>query len=75
VRRITVQTSLARNRFVAALAEGALIAHAHPGSKTMALAKDIVAWGKPVYTLDHPSNEHLLALGARLFEERPGTDH
>jgi len=24
----------------------------------------VVGWGKQVYTLDHPANEHLLALGA-----------
>jgi hypothetical protein len=24
----------------------------------------VLGWGKPVYTLDHAANEHLLALGA-----------
>ena len=50
--------------FVAALADTVLIAHAQPRSKTEQLAQEVVGWGKQVYTLDHPANEHLLALGA-----------
>ena len=64
VRRMTADTALTRNRFVAALADTVLIAHAQPGSKTEQLAQEVVGWGKPVYTLDHTANEHLLALGA-----------
>ena len=56
---------LTRNRFVAALADTVLIAHAQPGSKTEQLAQEVVGRGKQVCTLDHPANEHLLALGAR----------
>jgi predicted Rossmann fold nucleotide-binding protein DprA/Smf involved in DNA uptake len=67
VRRITAQTARERNRFVAALADAVLIAHAHPGSKTVALAEEAVAWGKSVYALDGPWNEHLLATGAQPF--------
>jgi predicted Rossmann fold nucleotide-binding protein DprA/Smf involved in DNA uptake len=67
VRRVTVQTAWERNLFVAALADEVLIAHAHPGSKTAALAQEIVGWGKPVYVLNHPENNHLLAAGARAF--------
>jgi len=40
-----------------------LIAHTQPGSKTEQLAQEVVGWGKPVYTLAHPANEHLLVLG------------
>ena len=64
VRRMTADTALTRNRFVAALADTVLIAHAQPGSKTEQLAQEVLGWGKPVHTLDHPANEHLLALGA-----------
>jgi len=53
-----------RNRVAAALADDVLIAHAQPGSKTEQLAQEVLEWGKPAYTLDHPANEHLLALGA-----------
>ncbi len=63
VRRLTADTALTRNRFVAALADTVLIAHAQPGSKTEQLAQEVVGWGKQVYTLDHPANERLLALG------------
>jgi len=63
VRRMTADTALTRNRFVAALADTVLIAHAQPGSRTEQLAQEVVGWGKPVCTLDHPANERLLALG------------
>lgn len=63
VRRMTADTALTRNRFVAALADIVLIAHAQPGGKTEGLAGEVVGWEKPVYTLDHQANEHLLALG------------
>jgi len=64
VRRITADTALTRNRFVAALADTVFIAHAQPGSKTEQVAQKVLGWGKQVHTLDHPANEHLLALGA-----------
>ena len=65
VRRAAAATAVTRNRFVAALADIVLIAHAQPGSKTEQLAREVVGWGKQVCTLDHPANEHLLALGAK----------
>jgi len=68
VRRMTKETAMFRNRFVAALADAVLIAHARPGSKTEALAREVIGWGKPVYTLDHPANSNLLELGARRME-------
>ena len=63
VRRMTADTALTRNRFVAALADEVLIAHAQPGSKTERLAQEVVGWGKQVCTLDHPANDNLLAIG------------
>jgi len=30
------------------------------------LARAVVGWGKPVYTLDHAANGNLLALGAQI---------
>ena len=68
VRRMTRETATYRNRFVAALADQVLIAHARPGSKTEALAREVLEWGKPLYTLDHPANHHLLELGAKVFQ-------
>ena len=64
---MTADTALTRNRFVAALADTVLIAHAQPGNKTEGLAQEVVEWGKPVYTLDHRAKEHLLALGAQPY--------
>jgi len=72
VRRMTADTALTRNRFVAALADTVLIAHAQPGSKTEQLAREVVGWGKQVYTLDNTVNEHLLALGAKLLVQQMG---
>ena len=63
VRRMTVDTALTRNRFVAALADTLLIAHAEPGSKTELLAQEVIGWGKPLYTVDNSANDNLVALG------------
>jgi len=53
-----------RNRFVAALADTLLVAYADPGGGTERLCREALAWGKPVYTLRSPHNEHLVRLGA-----------
>lgn len=63
--RPTVQTALYRNRVVAALADRIFVAYAEPLSKTEGLCRDIIAWGKPLYTLESNANAHLMALGAR----------
>lgn len=42
--------------------------HATPGAKTETLAREVLAWGKAVYTLADPANAAnaaLTALGAR----------
>ena len=41
-----------------------LIAHAGKGSKTESLCRDLLAQGKPVFTLDSPDNAHLIEFGA-----------
>ncbi len=64
--RATTETALMRNRLLAAAADAVLFAHAQPGSKTELLARAVVGWGKPVYTLDHAANGNLLALGAQI---------
>lgn len=65
VRHVTAKTAVARNRIVADLAAAVVVAHAAPGSKIEALALDLLAAGKPLYTFDHPANAALLAQGAR----------
>lgn len=68
VRRATRETAAIRNRYVCELAAAVLIAYAHPGSATAALAAELLAAGKPLYTLDHPANAALVSLGARYYE-------
>lgn len=63
-RRVTAALASQRNYFVATLADVALIAHAAEGSKTEQLARDVVAHGKTLLTLDSHNNENLIALGA-----------
>ena len=63
-RRVTAELAAYRNRFVAALAERILFIHAAPGSRTGALAREVIGWGKPVYALAHPANANLMDRGA-----------
>ena len=46
------------------------IAHATPGGRTERFARTVVAWGKPVVTVDAPENAHLVSIGAEPI--RPG---
>ncbi len=50
-RRPTAEMAQARNRFVAALADVIVIAHAERGGKTEALTNEIMAWGKPIHSV------------------------
>lgn len=63
-RRITAELAAYRNRFVAALAERVLFIHAAPGSRTEALACEVIGWGKLVYALAHEANASLFSCGA-----------
>ena len=71
LRRATAATATIRNRVVAALASDVLIAHAEPGSKAEALAREALSWGKSIHTLDHPANANLLEIGAYLYPAHP----
>ena len=53
-----------RNEFVASVATRVFIAHAAPGSKTEAFARNLAGAGKPMLTLDSPANENLVEMGA-----------
>ena len=64
-RRATSDLARERNVLVAALAAGVFLSHAEPGGKTEALARQVLAWGKPVWTLDCAANRHLIDLGVR----------
>ena len=64
-RRSTVELARQRNKFVAALADKILVAHAAEGSRTLEFAKTVAEWGKPLFTFDTKANRSLLQLGAQ----------
>lgn len=64
-RRPTAEIALFRNRFAAALAGRVFVAYAEPGGKTEGFCREVIGWGKPLYTLDSEANANLRALGAR----------
>lgn len=65
IRRPTAEISYQRNKFVAAIADKILIAHASARSKTETFCKEILTWGKPILTFDSPHNSNLITLGAK----------
>jgi len=69
VQRQSAATAQVRNRRCALHADAVLIAHAAPGGKVEALALELLAAGKQVYTLDHPANAILVARGAMIMAE------
>lgn len=64
-RRSTAEMAVYRNRFVAALASRVFVAYAEPGGKTEQFCREVIGWGKPLYTLDSAANANLRAMGAR----------
>ena len=66
--RNTVEAANERNRFVAALADTILVAHASPNSKTEMFCRELLTWGKRLYTFKSESNSNLIKLGAKLME-------
>ncbi len=64
-KRITADLALARNRFVAALADDIFVAHAAEGGKLEAFCCELAARGKALTTLESAANVNLTALGAR----------
>ncbi len=64
-RRMTAETAAERNRFVAALADTLFVAHAAPQSHTEQFCREVLSWGKTLYTLDSDTNTRLITLGAK----------
>jgi len=64
-RRNAVETAMERNRFVAALADAVFVAHASPNSKTELFCRELLSWGKPLFTLESDTNINLISLGAK----------
>ena len=67
IRRPTGALAARRNEFVASIASSLFVIHAATGCKTEALAQEAETAGKPLFTLESPSNANLTALGARAF--------
>ena len=68
VRRPRAAHAARRNALVAALARRVFIAHAAPGGRTEAFARELAASGKPLLTLDSPANANLVEMGARTVQ-------
>jgi predicted Rossmann fold nucleotide-binding protein DprA/Smf involved in DNA uptake len=64
-RRATAELADQRNHLVVIPAGMALMSHAAPARKTEALCREIMAMGKPLFTMHAPENANLLALGAK----------
>jgi predicted Rossmann fold nucleotide-binding protein DprA/Smf involved in DNA uptake len=62
--RMSMKNSAIRNYFAAAVADAAFVAYAAPQSKTETFSKELIAQGKPVYTLKSDLNKKLIAMGA-----------
>lgn len=67
IRRPTRETTALRNRYVCERADAILIAYARPGGATEALARELIASGKPIYAVNHAANAGLVDLGAHTF--------
>jgi len=62
--RITMETAVMRNRFVAAVADSIFVSYAASGSKMERLCGEILAWRKPLYMLEDAANHNLISSGA-----------
>jgi predicted Rossmann fold nucleotide-binding protein DprA/Smf involved in DNA uptake len=63
-RRHTVELANRRNRLVGALATAIFVSHAEPAGKTKALCRQVLQWGKPLYTHRSDLNTHRISMGA-----------
>lgn len=68
LRRATQESTVARNRLVAALASQVFIAYAAPNSKTEAFAHTLIAAGVDVRTFDAEPTRCLLESGAKVLD-------
>ncbi len=64
-KRMTADLALARNHFVAAVADEIFVAHAAEGGKIEAFCYELEARGKSLTTLESDASANLIALGAR----------
>jgi predicted Rossmann fold nucleotide-binding protein DprA/Smf involved in DNA uptake len=74
-RRATADLAEKRNGVVGAIALASFIAYAAPGGKTEAFAQKLSEQGKPLFTLESPNTENLLALGAKAVTPTTAPSH
>ena len=72
-KRVTAETAITNNRFIAALSEAVFVPYTAPNWKTEALCSQLVSWGKKVHTFQHPENMNLIQLGVVPLEPTRGT--
>lgn len=65
-KRATQDSVRVRNSCVLALADSVFVPHATVGGKTESMCREALKAGKAVWTVNHPANRNLLALGAKL---------
>ena len=63
-RRPSTDMAVFRNRLVASLAHEVFIAYAEPGGKLQKFCKEVLEWGKQVYTFAGRANRNLIGMGA-----------
>ncbi len=61
--RATADTAGTCNELVVALADTVIVAYAATGSKTEALCRKVLTWGKTLLTFNREGNSSLIALG------------
>lgn len=63
-RRPSTDMAVYRNKVVAALADEVFVAYAEPAGKLQKFCKELIGWGKRVYTFSGRLNKELIAMGA-----------
>ena len=71
-RRATIQASVRRNEFVAALGDLVLVINAVPYGRIERLCQYVSTLKKPLYVLDDPTNSRLLSWGAKPTKANTG---
>jgi hypothetical protein len=63
--RATAELAQTRNQFTAEIVVAVFIAYANPSGRTIAFAQQVLAWGKPLFTLNSANDSKLIEIGAK----------
>lgn len=69
VKRITSETAIKRNEFMAELADEVFVAYVSPKGKLQPLITKNLEVGKRILTFDVQENQHLIKSGAEIWSE------